>query len=359
VKSQPSAPARFTKPSGAAPIQPPANATLAEAKTPADRLILEAHGLAAKAEHEDDFTRIIETCRRARVSQPSTPLGDYATQLSGWALNRRGQLKADAGRIKEAMLDFDDAIRANPELWRALHNRGVLHAQAGKFEPAFDDINRTIQINPEFAKAHSNRAALFVVAGDLPSAMEDYRRAIELDPNLAVAHRGRGRVCHLLGRLDDGLDHYDAAVQLTPDDAYAVACRADLLTDLGRYVDAAAGYDRAIELDPQSVGAYRGSAWLLATCPEQSVRNAELAIERAQKAIELDGKGDAVNFDTLAAAQASAGDFSVAMQTMRRAIELAHDDDRDVYQDRLMLYQRAKPYRIAPLRDVTQVNYEQ
>lgn len=351
----------FPGPSPTESAEPTPAATTAAApatKSPADRLVAQAHEWTSSAQREEDFSRIIETCRRARASQPSEPIAQYANELCSWALNRRGQLKAEAGRTQEAILDFHDAVHANPECWRAIHNRGVLSAQAGQFEKAFDDFNRTIQINPEFAKAHSNRAALFVVANDLNTALQDYGRAIELDPDLAVAHRGRGRVCHLLGRLDEAISHYDAAVQLAPNDAYAVASRADLLTDLGRYVDAAAGYDQAIQLDPQLAHGYSGSAWLLATCPDNSVRNPDLAIERARMAIKLNGKAEAVNFDTLAAAQASAGDFATAMHTIRQAIAVSSAEDRDVYEDRLVMYQHARPYRIAPLRPVTQANYE-
>jgi tetratricopeptide (TPR) repeat protein len=345
------------EPAQSAPAAATNPATI-EPKTPGDRLIMKAHEFSARAATEEDFTRLIETCRRARASQISPPLNDFANNLTAWSLNRRGQLKAELGHTKEAMLDFNDAVRSNPKLWRALHNRGVLKAQAGDFESAFDDFNLTIQFNSKFGKAYSNRAALFVVAGDLPAALDDYARAIEFDPNLAVAHRGRGRVCHLQGRLDESLDHYDAAVQLAPDDAYAIASRADLLTDLGRYVDAAKGYERAIELDPQSAAAQRGSAWLLATCPDASVRDANLAVQRAELSIQLDGQEEAISLDTLAAALASAGDFSAAMQTMRQAIEIAPHDERTVYQDRLKLYQRAKPYRIAPVRGIAQANYE-
>jgi tetratricopeptide (TPR) repeat protein len=325
----------------------------------AEMLLAEAHELSRDAHSDEDYTRIIESCRRALVSQPSPEIAGYANDLAGWALNRRGQLKADSGQIREAMLDFEDAIRADAECWRAVHNRGVLRAQVGQFEKAFDDFNRTIQIKPDFAKAYSNRGALFVVANNLQGALKDYSRAIELDADLAVAHRGRGRVCHLLGRLDEAIAHYDAAVQLSPDDSYAVVSRADLLTDMGRYVDANAQYDQAIELDPQSVYAYSGSAWLLATCPDGTVRNPILAIERAQRAIELSGKKEAVNFDTLAAAQAAAGDFRAAVLTARQAIELAEDDEREVYQDRLAMYEHARPYVIAPMRPVAQASYEE
>ena len=231
-------------------------------------------------------------------------------------------------------------------------------AQSGRFEKAFDDFSRTLEINPDFAKAYSNRGALLVVAGKLSAALADYGRAVELDPNLAIAHRGRGRVCHLLGRLDESIEHYDAAVQLAPDDAYAIASRADLLTDLGRYVDANDDYNRAIEIDAESAHAHSGSAWLLATCPDSSIRNAELAMERARTAMELSGKEDALFFDTLAAAQASAGDFEAATKSVRQAIELASTDERDVFRDRLAMYQHAKPFRIAPVRQVTQASYE-
>ena len=328
-------------------------------QSPADRLIVEAHELSSRAETVDDYTHVIETCRRTRASQPSEQVSRYASELAGWALNRRGQLKADAGQLREAMLDFDDAIRADPECWRAIHNRGVLLAQSGQFEKAFDDFNRTIHVNDEFAKAYSNRAALFVVAGDLLPAMNDYQRAIELEPNFAVAHRGRGRVCHLLGRLDDSIGHYDAAVQLAPDDAYAISSRADLLTDLGRYSEAARDYERSIELDPRSPEAYRGLAWLMATCPDDSIRNPARAMELAEFALRLDEKREPVGLDTLAAAQASAGDFAAAMQTLHKAIETAPEAERTVYQDRLVMYQHARPFRIAPVRQVAQASYEQ
>jgi tetratricopeptide (TPR) repeat protein len=192
----------------------------------------------------------------------------------------------------------------------------------------------------------------------LETALQDYRRAIGIDPELAVAQRGCGRACHLLRRLDEALGHYDEALRLAPEDAYAAACRADLLTDLGRYAEAAAQYDRAIQLDPSSGQAYSSSAWLLATCPDASVRNSELAIERAKVAVELTGNEDAVTLDTLAAAQANAGDFSAALQSIRQAVDLASPEERGLYEARLGMYQQAKPYRIAPIGEVMQASYE-
>ena len=322
-------------------------------------LLAEGHQLAESAQTEADFSKIFALCQQIPASQATKEEAAFGRQLAAWSLNRRGQLRARTGHEEAAMDDFNLAIRIDATCWRALHNRGVLLAQAGQFEQAFDDFHHTIELNPEFAKAYSNRAALYVLAGELEPALADYQRAIEMDPEFAIAHRGCGRTCHLLGRTDEALEHLSRAIELAPKDAAALASRGDLLTDLGQYTAAANDYERALALNAQNVDACRGSAWLLATCPEESVRNPDLALRRAQLAVQLDRKADAVTLDTLAAAQASTGDFEAARQTVRRAIDLAPPSERSVYQDRLQMYRRSTPYRIAPLDKVQQAGYEQ
>ena len=50
--------------------------------------------------------------------------------------------------------------------------------------------------------------------------------------------------------------------------------------------------------------------------------------------------------DTLAAANAEAGDFDSAVKEQTKAIELTTDaKDRDEFRGRLVLYQQKKPYR--------------
>lgn len=354
TSKMPSASAATTLPASAAgPI-----ATVGP-QTAADRLAAKAHELSTIAQEDAQHSQIIELCRQALANQPTAPTAKYAKQLTGWAFNRRGQLKANAGNSQEAIHDFESAIAADDSCWRAYHNRGVLLAQAGQYAPAFDDFSRTIQLNPRFAKAYSNRAALFLVANDLDTALSDYSLALQYDANLAIAHRGCGRVCQLLGHAEEALGHFDIAVRLAPEDAYASACRADVLTDLGRYIDAAAEYDRSLKLEPNSSETLSSSAWLLATCPDGEVRNPELAIARANMVLEQSGGQDAVPYDTLAAAQASAGNFGAAIESVEKAIALAPEAERDAYKDRLLLYQQSQPYRIAPIETNTQqASYE-
>jgi tetratricopeptide (TPR) repeat protein len=324
---------------------------------PAEQLLRQAHDWASVARGEDDFTRIIDSCQKAVRLKPNAVAAEYGQNLAAWAFNRRGQLRSQTGQQRVAMADFNAAIRLDPQCWRALHNRGVLLSIARKFEPAFDDFNRTISINPSYAKAYSNRAALFVVAGQLDLALPDYRTAVQLDPELVTAHRGQARVCHLLGQLDEALEHYDVAVRLTPKDAYTVSRRAELLTDLGRYAEATADYDLAIQLDPQLASAYRGSAWLLATCPDESIHDPDQAVRRAELAVRLEKTPSADSLDALAAAQAGGGDFQAAQKTVQRAIQLAPANVRKEYVQRLAMYRQSQPYRLEPKPSVQQATF--
>jgi tetratricopeptide (TPR) repeat protein len=322
-------------------------------------ILTQAHELAASARTEEDFSKIFALCQQIPARTATAEETAFGRQLAAWALNRRGQLLARARNNEAAMADFNLAIRIDAKCWRAMHNRGVLLAQSGQFEPAFDDFHHTIELNPTFAKAYANRGALYVLAGELEPALADYQQAAGLDPKFAIAERGCGRTCHMLGRVDEALEHLTRAIELAPQDATAVASRGDLLTDMGQYEAAANDYEHAISINPNFADAYRGSAWLLATCPDGTVRNPGVALERAQKAVELEHKADATTFDTLAAAQASIGDFQSASETIRHAIEIAPPSERSVYQDRMQLYRKSRPYRIEPVTSVQQAAFEQ
>jgi tetratricopeptide (TPR) repeat protein len=322
------------------------------------KLLVEAHELSQQAVEEQDYNEIIALCQTAKRSGVEGDQLEFTQTLMAWALNRRGQTRVDEGNQKLADADFQQALALDPDNWRALHNRGVSSAQEGKFAEALDDFNRVVELNPLFAKAFANRATLFTQSGDLEVALADYQRACRLDPKLLAAEVGRGRMCHLLGRWEEALDAFNKALEINPDNPELVCSRADLLADMGRYSEALADYARTIDLDPEFAHAYRNGAWLLATCPDSRYRDGANAVRGAERALES-GYGERhVALDTLAAAQASAGQFDEAVQTLQDALKLAPHDARSAYRMRLRMYQAGKVYLTEPLAEVAQAVYE-
>jgi tetratricopeptide (TPR) repeat protein len=343
-----------TQAGGQSSKQQAATAGVAAPQGGAGGLLVQSYQLSLTASSEVEYSQIVRGCAEAMRQGLDGENRQFALELSAWALNRRGQLRADQGQRDIAIADFRAALEFDSQCWRALHNRGVTLAQSGQFAEAFDDITRVIQLNPKFAKAYSNRATLYVQAGDTEKAIADYQAAIQIDPTLTQALIGHARVCHMTGRLDEALESFDAATNQDDASAETVCSRGDLLVDLGRYSDALKDYARAIELNPKFEHAYRNGAWLLATCPDDSIRDAQGAIKGAQTALEC-GYGERhAALDTLAAALANAGRFDEAVGTMQQAIEIAPEDAVPAYQARQQLYEMRQPFRTHPVGEEVQ-----
>jgi tetratricopeptide (TPR) repeat protein len=111
-------------------------------------------------------------------------------------------------------------------------------------------------------------------------------------------------------------------------------------------------YQKALDLAPQHLSAHLGLAWLLATCPEASLRNGQKAVELAQQAERLGGGESPQILDTLAAAYAEAGRFGEAVETAKRALDLSVAQNNkplaEAIQARLKLYETNVPYHEKP-----------
>jgi tetratricopeptide (TPR) repeat protein len=143
------------------------------------------------------------------------------------------------------------------------------------------------------------------------------------------------------GEDDNGPDALD------PRDADDYVRRGDAYAERGEYQKAVADYKEAVRLAPDNDEACGSLAWLLATCPEDRVRDGKRAVELATKACELSGWEDADFLRTLAAAQAECRNFEEAVRWQKEALKIGFEDEDEVETARrqLKLYQERKPYR--------------
>ncbi len=337
--------------------QPAANSGGATKSTPGatptlsagDRSINDAYQKSKTAATLEDYGQIVSMCQ-AGIDHEATPERTaYAKKLSDWAgarvHNKQGEKEVANGDEKAALKEFEAAVALDSNFWRALHNRGVSRAGAGNAKDALADFEAVIKLNPNYANAWFNRGELKYAKNDFAGALDDYNQAIQLQPNDPGFYSSRGHAKYHLGRANEAMIDYNRAVQLEPNNAAWLVDRGEAFREQAQYQAAAADYRDAIRLNPKFGRAYLGAAWLMATCPDARFRESDKAISAAQKAIDLDGDKDYRYLDTLAAAQANAGQFDAAKKSVNQALAIVPPKEMPQVRQRSDLYESGRAYR--------------
>lgn len=128
---------------------------------------------AAKCE-TGDYLHAIADCNQA------LSMGAYAP-----AYYQRGLVRQKIGQYKEALADYNVAIRIDPKHTLAHVNRGWCRRKLGDVPGSIQDFTQAIFIDPTCSQAFSNRAASKVQMGDLQGAFADSNEALRLNPDAA------------------------------------------------------------------------------------------------------------------------------------------------------------------------------
>lgn len=317
-----------------------------------------AQEIASHAASIDELSQVIELCDRGLLPKPSGRTLLSLQRLAAWAHNRRGEISADAQRLEDALRDFQAAIELDPQCSLAIHNRGVTFAQRNQFAAALRDFDRVIELNPGLAVAYRNRAELLSALDRTQDALADYDRAITSLPNDAALYLARASAKQRLGNFAGAAADIEHALKLNPNDAATFVQRGNLAADQGRFADAENDFRRAIAVDSKLADAHRSLAWLQATCPDGRFRKPEQALASAKRAAELLPENYEA-LDTLAAAEASAGNFAGATELQQKAIALAPLNLNNPLQERLVQYQQHHVYRTpGPTQNVRTASME-
>jgi tetratricopeptide (TPR) repeat protein len=103
--------------------------------------------------------------------------------------------------------------------------------------------------------------------------------------------------------------------------------------------EAIAHFQQALQIEPNDPQVQNNLAWLLATCPDASLRDGNKAVELAQQANALTGGNNPIMLHALAAALAETGRFSEAVETAQRALRLA-----GALESEMKFYQAGQPF---------------
>ncbi len=227
------------------------------------------------------------------------------------------------GRNEEAAEHFHQAIQINPNYFEAINNLGLVLAAQGQFDKAIENYRRTLRINPDYYIALNNLGLALAAQGRFDEAIKNYRAALRISPDYYAALNSLGMALTARGRPDEAIADFRQAVRIEPRHADYHLNWGVALEQLGRTREAVAQYREALKLNPDLIAALNNLAWILASNPDDELRDGAESVRLAERACELNHCHEPLFIGTLAAAYAEAGRFPEAVATAEKAEQLA------------------------------------
>jgi tetratricopeptide (TPR) repeat protein len=230
---------------------------------------------AIEAARDGDYDKAVYGFREALAQDPD----NVNARVS---LARALYLSGDREGAREQLAE---ALRRQPDHPLGNFLMGVLLDELNKPDAAFHHYQATLAADPEYAGAHFYLATALVRRGDYAQAAEHYAKAWQLEPKLSSA-----RMLEAVALLQAGAPHktvrdrLEQAVALYPDEAM-------IIVPLAR---------------------------LLATSPDDQVRNGARALALAKPLFEASPLLE--NAETLAMAYAAVGRYEDAVALQKSAI---------------------------------------
>lgn len=296
------------------------------------------------------------------------------------------------GRLDEALAAFDRAIELNPDSLSAHLQRSRIHLLKSQPDEAVDDLDHVLSTQPATPALLLLRATAYQQLGDLERALTDVEQVLRVQPRFGPALRLRGVLLAGTGKLDDAvtdlktaleddpqdeelllqlatlyrmkkqtptaIEYYTQVIEAAPEGPLGYQGRADAYLSIGKQAEALADYEQALKLEPENTSVLNNLAWLLATSPNDDLRDGARSIELGTKAAELTEYKQAHILSTLAAGYAESGDFETAKKWSQKAVDTGSPELQEPLRKELESYQRGEPWRELQQEDATETPAE-
>jgi tetratricopeptide (TPR) repeat protein len=159
--------------------------------------------------------------------------------------------QVDAGKPADAVPNYQQALRLNPNSSQAHHNLGMALQAQGKADAAMAEFRAALQLQPDYESAEHNLANRLADAGRVEEAMTHYLAALRLDPNHAESYNGLGICYAMQGKFPEAERQFREAIRLKPDHSGAQSNLGNALGAQNKLEEAIPHYQKALELDPK------------------------------------------------------------------------------------------------------------
>ncbi len=225
-----------------------------------------------------------------------------------------------AGRLDEALNEYQEAVRLDPRNYNAHTVLGAALTQAGRTDEAIRAYTEALRLEPNDPRALNNLGGALTRRGRHDEAIEHFREALRAWPNYPLGKLNLSNALLATGKREEALQYAQDAVRLTPGDPRAENQLGTVLLAMGQASEAAIHFQTALQLDAAYVPARANLAEALLALGKK-----EEAVQQLREALRLQ-PNDADLHNRAAGALMQAGRTAEAAAHWTQAAKLRPND---------------------------------
>ena len=228
-------------------------------------------------------------------------------------------------------------------------NYGVAMMYLGNIEVARDSFAKAIELDETRITAYINLASVHQRDGKFDEAIAVLILALNQNPSTLDAHSLLAEIYLKKAEFDKAIELYDLILDKQPADEFALQGKSIALAKSQRYAEAVEQLEASLLVLDRHPNLIFLLVQILASAPDDEVRNLERAQEVLNLAADADDYSDYIS-ECQAMIHADRGEFDKAITFQQEAItqseSLGREARRPIQQKALDLYKSGKPQRM-------------
>jgi len=261
------------------------------------------------------------------------------------AYELRARIHVLTNAMDRALVDVNKALHLLPGSYTSLLLRARLLQAKEKYEEALSDVETALKVRPKAVSALFLKSTIYESQRRFGRAAATMRQVVILQPENEQARLMLGMYYSMGSKVKEALIEFDQILEKNKGNTAALYWRADTRLNIGDHQGARKDYELVLQANPKHEATLNNLAWLLATSPEDKLRNGKRAVELALQASESSQYKKPHILSTLAAAYAENGDYEKAVEWASKAVQLGRKDIQEQLEAELKSYQQKKPWR--------------
>ena len=263
------------------------------------------------------------------------------------AYESRGIRALDQKNFAEAATLFRKGLEIAPGTAALQHRLGTALYMMGEVANAREHFEAAVPVSPDYHLARYSLGVLLQAEGRHTEAIERFTAALKSRPSHSAARVRLAAGLRRVGRPAEAVPHYEQAILLQPDFIEARFGLAVALVQARRYREAQARLVDGMKMFPDQSLFAHGLARVLATAPDDRVRDGQRAMALVQEVLK---QGRTLDLGaTVAMAYAELRQYAQAAAIQRELMSAAEKAGLREVTPRLAanlaLYERGEPCR--------------